>query len=90
MLDLEKYLIFSVPTSITPTEGKLRASLSSKVVIVELAVVLTLLSFANVMPLMSALDDGRNEAALRAIVMLSSSFYAMVFFIKSFIQARTK
>ena len=42
------------------------------------------------MPLMSALDDGRNEAALRAIVMLSSSFYAMVFFIKSFIQARTK
>mgnify|MGYP001193352902 CR=1 FL=1 len=59
-------------------------------VIAHIAVVLTLLSFANVMPLMSALDDGRNEAALRAIVMLSSSFYAMVFFIKSFIQARTK
>jgi len=59
-------------------------------VIAHLAVLLTLLSFANVMPLKSALEDGRNDAVLRIIIMLTSSFYAMIYFIGSFIKARRK
>tara|TARA_Y100001958_G_C20701592_1_gene207390 strand:+ start:17 stop:352 length:336 start_codon:yes stop_codon:yes gene_type:complete len=58
--------------------------------IAHIAVLLTLLSFALFMPLMRALEDGRNDAVLRILIMLSSSVYAMVFFIKSFIQARKK
>ena len=59
-------------------------------VIAHIAVLLTLLSFALFMPLMRALEDGRNDAILRLIIMLSSSFYAMFFFVKSFIEARKK
>ena len=59
-------------------------------VIAHIAVLVTLLSFANVMPLRGALADGRSEAVLRIIIMLSSSVYAMIFFIKSFIEARRK
>ena len=61
---------------------------NSNKVIAHIAVLITLLSFANIMPLRSALSDGRSEAVLRIIIMLSSSVYAMVFFIKSFIDAR--
>ena len=63
---------------------------NSNKVIAHVAVLVTLLSFANIMPLRSALADGRSEAVLRIIIMLSSSVYAMVFFIKSFIDARRK
>jgi uncharacterized membrane protein (UPF0136 family) len=63
---------------------------NSNKVIAHIAVLVTLLSFANIMPLRSALADGRSEAVLRIIIMLSSSVYAMVFFIKSFIDARRK
>ena len=42
------------------------------------------------MPLNSALEDGRSNAVLRVIIMLCSSVYAMVYFIKSFIDARKK
>jgi len=42
------------------------------------------------MPLRGASADGRSEAVLRIIIMLSSSVYAMIFFIKSFIEARRK
>ena len=59
-------------------------------VIAHIAVLVTLLSFANIMPLRSALEDGRSDAVLRIIIMLSSSVYAMIFFIKSFIEARRK
>ena len=59
-------------------------------VIAHIAVLVTLLSFANIMPLRGALEDGRSDAVLRIIIMLSSSVYAMVFFIRSFIQARKK
>ena len=59
-------------------------------VIAHIAVLVTLLSFANVMPLNSALEDGRSNAVLRVIIMLCSSVYAMVYFIKSFIDARKK
>tara|TARA_B100000686_G_C16551365_1_gene842730 strand:- start:194 stop:529 length:336 start_codon:yes stop_codon:yes gene_type:complete len=59
-------------------------------VIAHIAVLVTLLSFANIMPLNSALEDGRNDAVLRLIIMLCSSVYAMVFFVKSFIDARRK
>ena len=59
-------------------------------VIAHIAVLVTLLSFANIMPLRGALADGRSEAVLRIIIMLSSSVYAMIFFIKSFIEARRK
>ena len=58
--------------------------------IAHIAVIVTLLSFANIMPLKGALEDGRNDAALRLIIMLTSSFYAMIYFIRSFIQARKK
>ena len=61
---------------------------NSNKLIAHIAVLITLLSFANIMPLRSALLDGRSEAVLRIIIMLSSSVYAMVFFIKSFIDAR--
>lgn len=63
---------------------------NSNKLIAHIAVLITLLSFANIMPLRSALSDGRSEAVLRIIIMLSSSVYAMVFFIKSFIDARKK
>ncbi|MEL0009618.1 MAG: hypothetical protein VW741_07100 [Flammeovirgaceae bacterium] len=59
-------------------------------VVAHIAVLVTLLSFANVMPLRGALADGRSEAVLRIIIMLSSSVYAMIFFVKSFIEARRK
>ena len=63
---------------------------SQNKVIAHIAVLLTLLSFANIMPLKSALEDGRNDAALRIIIMLTSSLYAMIYFVKSFIEARRK
>ena len=63
---------------------------NSNKVIAHIAVLVTLLSFANIMPLLSAIADGRNEAAVRIIVMLSSSVYAMIYFVKSFIEARKK
>ena len=58
--------------------------------IAHIAVIVTLLSFANIMPLKGALEDGRNDAVLRVIIMLTSSFYEMIYFIKSFIEARKK
>lgn len=63
---------------------------NSNKTIAHIAVLVTLLSFANIMPLRGALADGRSEAALRIIIMLCSSAYAMFFFIKSFIEARKK
>ena len=57
---------------------------NSNKLIAHIAVLITLLSFANIMPLRSALSDGRSEAVLRIIIMLSSSVYAMVFFYQKF------
>ena len=59
-------------------------------IIAHIAVLVTLLGFALIMPLMRALEDGRTDAVLRIIIMLSSTVYAMVFFVKSFIDARRK
>ena len=59
-------------------------------VIAHIAVLVTLLGFALIMPLMRAMEDGRTDAVLRIIIMLSSTVYAMVFFVKSFIDARRK
>lgn len=59
-------------------------------VIAHIAVLVTLLGFALIMPLIKAIEDGRTDAALRIIIMLSSSVYAMIFFVKSFIDARKK
>ena len=59
-------------------------------IVAHIAVLVTLLGFALIMPLMKALEDGRNDAILRILIMLSSSVYAMVFFVRSFIQARKK
>ena len=86
----------SSPTSLIPVViGAILIVLNKGVknqnkVIAHIAVLVTLLSFANVMPLRGALADGRSEAVLRIIIMLSSSVYAMIFFIKSFIEARRK
>ena len=90
------YTESSSPTSLIPVViGAILLVLNKGVknqnkVIAHIAVLVTLLSFANVMPLREALADGRSEAVLRIIIMLSSSVYAMIFFIKSFIEARRK
>ena len=88
------YFESSSPTSFIPVViGVIILALNKGIknnnkVIAHIAVLVTLLSFANVMPLKGALSDGRTDAVLRIIVMLSSSLYAMIYFIKSFIEAR--
>ena len=82
-------LFFVLYLGILGVKRGLEAKNSNKV-IAHIAVLVTLLSFANIMPLLSALEDGRNEAAVRIIIMLSSSVYAMIYFVKSFIEARKK
>ncbi len=90
------YFISGSPTSLIPVAiGVVLIFLNNGIknsnkVIAHIAVLVTLLSFANIMPLLSALEDGRNEAAVRIIIMLSSSLYAMIYFVKSFIEARKK
>ena len=90
------YLESSSPTSLIPVGiGVLIIVLNKWVrdnnkVIAHIAVLVTLLSFANIMPLSGAIEDGRSDAVLRIIIMLSSSIYAMIFFVRSFIQARKK
>lgn len=96
VIGLWGYMESSSPTSLIPVViGAILLVLNKGVknqnkVIAHIAVLVTLLSFANVMPLRGALADGRPEAVLRIIIMLSSSVYAMIFFIKSFIEARRK
>ncbi len=59
-------------------------------VIAHLAVILTLLSFANIKPLMGALCESEIDimGGVRTSIMLLSSLIAMIAFIKSFINAR--
>ena len=84
------------PTSLIPVViGVLLVLLNKGIkthnkVVAHIAVLVTLLGFALVMPLMRAIEDGRNEASLRILIMLSSTVYSMIFFIKSFIDARRK
>ena len=61
---------------------------SGNKLIAHVAVLLTLISFANLMPLLKAISDGRIDAALRVLLMLISSLLAMIYFIKSFIKNR--
>ena len=61
---------------------------SGNKLIAHVAVLLTLISFANLMPLFKAISDGRIHAALRVLLMLISSLLAMTYFIKSFIKNR--
>ena len=96
VIGLWGYMESSSPTSLIPVViGVILLVLNKGVknqnkVVAHIAVLVTLLSFANIMPLLSALEDGRNEAAVRIIIMLSSSLYAMIYFVKSFIEARKK
>ena len=53
-----------------------------------LVVLLTLLSFGSIMPLMAGLNEGDALKIIRQSLILLSSFYAMVIFVKSFIQIR--
>ena len=58
-------------------------------VIAHIAVLLTLVVLiALVMPLRSAVNDGRSAAILRVILMVAASAVAMVAFVQSFIAAR--
>lgn len=58
-------------------------------VIAHIAVLLTLLIlFGLVKPLMGAMDRGDNMAIGRVAVMMISTVVAMVYFVKSFIDAR--
>ena len=90
------YMESSSPTSLIPVViGAILLVLNKGVknqnkVIAHIAVVVTLLGFALLMPLMRAMEDGRTDAVLRILIMLSSTVYAMVFFVKSFIDARRK
>ena len=90
------YLESGSPTSLIPVViGIILVLLNKGIkkqnkIIAHIAVLVTLLGFALIMPLMKALEDGRNDAILRILIMLSSSVYAMVFFVRSFIQARKK
>ena len=63
---------------------------SQNKIIAHIAVLVTMLGFALIMPLMRAIEDGRTDAILRILIMLSSSVFAMIFFIKSFVEARKK
>jgi len=58
--------------------------------IAHVVVVLTLLVFGALVakPLMSALKDGDTMGTIRVGIMVLTSFLALVFFIKSFIDAR--
>ena len=84
------------PTSLIPVViGSVLVLLNNGIkkqnkVIAHIAVLVTLLGFALIMPLIKAIEDGRTDSALRIIIMLSSSVYAMIFFVKSFIDARKK
>lgn len=90
------YLESGSPTSLIPVViGIILVLLNKGIkkqnkIVAHIAVLVTLLGFALIMPLMKALEDGRNDAILRILIMLSSSVYAMVFFVRSFIQARKK
>ncbi|MEM6843350.1 MAG: hypothetical protein AAF944_24450 [Bacteroidota bacterium] len=58
-------------------------------VVAHIAVVLTLLIlFGLVRPLTGALDRGDTAAVIRVAVMLLTTVLAMIFFVKSFIDAR--
>tara|TARA_B100000524_G_C23648509_1_gene369355 strand:- start:1110 stop:1475 length:366 start_codon:yes stop_codon:yes gene_type:complete len=59
-------------------------------VIAHVAVLLTLISLANLIPFTKAINEGRNDAAIRIGIMILSSLFAMVIFIKSFIANRAK
>ena len=64
---------------------------SENKVIAHIAVVLTLLILAGlVMPLKGALGREDNVAIFRIVVMIASTIFAMVYFIKSFKDARKK
>ena len=58
-------------------------------VIAHIAVVLTLvILFGLIKPLLGAVDRSDNLAILRVLIMIISTIMAMIYFIKSFIQAR--
>lgn len=90
------YLESGSPTSLIPVFiGVILVLLNKGIktqnkIVAHIAVLVTLLGFALVMPLMRAMEDGRTEATLRILIMLSSTVYAMIFFVKSFIDARKK
>ena len=63
---------------------------SSNKLIAHIAVLLTVISFANLMPLFKAISDGRIDAAIRVLLMVLSSLFAMIFFVKNFIANRNK
>ena len=51
---------------------------------------LTFISFANLMPLFKAISNGRVDAAVRVLLMVLSSLFAMIYFVRSFIENRKK
>ncbi len=96
IMGLWGYFESSSPTAMIPTGIGIGILLCNKgiknhnKIIAHIAVLLTLLSFANIMPLNSALNDDplRLNAVLRVSAMLLTSTIAMIYFIKSFIDAR--
>ena len=90
------YFATSSKTALIPVLfGVVLLSLSNGVkmenkAIAHVVVVLTLLVFGSLVakPLMSAINDGDTLGTIRVGIMVLTSFLAMVFFIKSFIDAR--
>jgi len=60
---------------------------TSNKLIAHIAVLLTIISFANLMPLFKAISNGRVDAA---VLMVLSSLFAMIYFVRSFIENRKK
>ena len=98
IMGLWGYFESSSPTAIIPMGIGIGILLCNKgiknhnKVIAHVAVLLTLLSFANIIPLNSALNNDpiRLNAVLRVSAMLLTSTIAMIYFIMSFIDARKK
>ncbi len=90
------YFATSSKTALIPVLiGVVLLSLSNGVklenkAIAHVVVVLTLLAFGSLVakPLMAAIRDGDTEGTIRVGIMVLTCFVALVYFIKSFIDAR--
>ena len=62
----------------------------SNKLIAHIAVLLTIISFANLMPLFKAISNGRTDAAIRVLLMVLSSLFAMIYFVRNFMENRKR
>ena len=89
------YVVTNSPTALIPVGfGVVLLALNNGVkkenkIIAHIAVVLTLLIIPGLIkPFSSAVSDGDSMGMLRVGLMILTSIYAMIYFVKSFIDAR--